>query len=125
MATIKEPTKRDARDWERFVAGLPEHMRESVKAKPPWRLYRHLGTGQRVLISAYAEDGTVRMIVSAQFNLVVFEREVFGVPLHELEECDLPGADEEVGAILTTQEQINGWIAENRERILAARPKAN
>ncbi len=125
MATIKEMTPEELKSWAGFLRGLPEEMREGVAAKPPWLLYSHGPTGQRVLISSYFEDGTCRMIVSARYNLVMFEREVFGVPLLELSECDLPADGEPVGSMLETQEEVDEWIAENRERILAARPKAN
>jgi hypothetical protein len=61
-------------------------------------------TGQRVFPVSYSEDGTVRVIVSGKYNLVSFEREVFGVEIDDLEECDLPGPDEPLGAILTADE---------------------
>jgi hypothetical protein len=40
-------------------------------------------------------------------------------------ECDLPGPDEELGAMLTTREDIEEFIEENRELILDDQSKPN
>ena len=37
--------------------------------------------------------------VTGEFNIVAFERSVFGVDPKDLEECDLPGPDDHVGSL--------------------------
>lgn len=117
MAILKEMTAAELVDWNLWVDDLPAEMREGVRAKPPWLLYRHAATGQRVTICSYAEDGTVTMAVGGEYNLVSFERNVFGVPITALEECDLPGSDEDTGVLLKTREEIDVYIREQRERM--------
>jgi hypothetical protein len=63
-----------------------------------------------VTIYSYEEDGTVTVNVSPQFNLCLFGRNVFGVPVADLEECNLPGPDEPVGAILTRPGEVDAYI---------------
>ena len=62
--------------------------------------------GQRVTLVSYSENGTVTVDVSAEWNLVTFQRQVFGVDPANLEECDLPDDDEPTGALLTTSAGI-------------------
>ncbi len=126
MANAYEPKPEDEASWLAWVAQLPEHMREAVGAVRPWRLYRLGSTGQRVTLGgSISEDLTCEVNVTGEFNLVTVERRVFGVALHELVECDLPPAGEPSGAMLTDPEDIQTFVEENRERILAARPKPN
>lgn len=78
-------------EYEGWLAGRPKRVREMVEAHPPDRLYRLKTTGQYVTIEAYAEDGTVRVVVWAVLNPsypVSFD--VFGVDPEDLEECDIP-----------------------------------
>ena len=53
---------------------------------------------------------TMTVMVSGQYNRVIFERQVFGIQPEGLEECDLPGKDEELGTILTNKEEIDAHI---------------
>jgi hypothetical protein len=48
--------------------------------------------------------------VRGEFNLVSFERNVFGVKPEDLEECDLPSPDDSTGAVLSTQQEIDEFI---------------
>ena len=77
-------------------------------------------TGQRVTLVSYGEDGTLRVLVSGQYNCIVFDREVFGIAADDLEECDLPGADEMTGTLLTEEAEVDSFlgarIAEMHER---------
>lgn len=43
--------------------------------------YLNKPVGQRVFILSYETNGTVTVAVTAKYNKVVFERNVFGVPL--------------------------------------------
>jgi hypothetical protein len=89
----------DGQELEKWIATRPPAIQEMVRSHPPERLYRMKSTGSRVEIHSYAEDGTVTVWVGGQWNLVLFGRHVFGVPLDDLEECDLPPPSEMVGAI--------------------------
>ena len=88
MAKIAELTDPDA--WEEWVSTRPPVVQDLCRRYPPDRLYLLKPTGHRVTILAYNENGTVRIYVSAQWNLLVFEREVFGIDPSDLEECDIP-----------------------------------
>jgi hypothetical protein len=67
-------------------------------------------TGHRVTLysSGEAEDGkvTLTVVVSAEFNMLAFERRVFGIDPDDLEACDLPAAEEPCGAVLS-QDEVN------------------
>ena len=103
-----EPTQAQEDGYRQWVRKLPKKPRAIAKRFDIWTLYRLKETGHRVMLHSFADDGTVTVIVSAKFNLVLHEREVFGIPPDQLEECDLPAADEEVGAALSSEE-----VAEN------------
>ena len=101
MAKIAEINQAGFKEW---LQGRSDIILDMVKRYPPDVLYRMKSTGQRVTIIAYAEDGTVRVLVSGDYNAVLFEREVFGVHLENLEECDLPDRNERLGTLLTVIE---------------------
>jgi hypothetical protein len=98
---------------EAWLAERPPIIREMVTKRPPNLLYR-MPTGHRVTIYSYSEDGTVSVIVGGQFNLIAFERNVFGVDPDTLVECDLPPADEPVGAMLTEKADIEAHVEDVR-----------
>lgn len=104
-------------DWDEWVASRPSFIQEMCRCFPPDRLYRLDGTGSRVLIESYCEDGTLTVIVSGEFNACMFERKVFGVKPESLVECDLPEADEPLGALLTEEEDIELAIEEMRKTL--------
>ncbi len=62
-------------------------------------------TSQRVTLSSICEDGTISVSVSADYNFVLHERNVFGIDPNDLEPCEIPSSDELVGSVLT-QEQV-------------------
>ena len=88
MAKIAELT--DPAVWEEWVSTRPPVVQDLCRRYPPDRLYLLTPPGQRVTLVSYNENGTVNVYVSAQWNCLVFEREVFGVDPNDLEECDLP-----------------------------------
>lgn len=92
--------------WDAWVATRPPIIQEMCAKLPPNLLYLYKSTGQRVTIESYSENGTVTVQVSGEYNLIEFERSVFGVPQDELEECDLPPADQPVGVVLSTAQAI-------------------
>lgn len=82
----------------------PPVVRAIAERLPPWYLYRMKSTGQIVTMAAVAEDGTVRVDVTGQFNEVLFDRSVFGIDPHDLERVDLSAVHEHVGAMLTPEQ---------------------
>jgi len=100
MAKIRELTK----EWRKWVNTRPSVIQELAKRIPPDRLYLLKTSNHRVEIYGYVEDGTLIVSVLGKWNKVMFERNVFGIKPEDLEECDLPSASEELGAILTQEE---------------------
>lgn len=94
----------------KYEEECPEEARKMVLKKPPNLLYKLISTGQRVYITAYCEDNTVKVSITGEFNLISFEREVFGIELEDLEECDLPPAGEPLG-VTQTEEETERLIA--------------
>lgn len=109
--------------FDEWVAGRPPEVQAMIRRLPPDRLYLMKPTGQRVTIIAYAEDGTLRVNVSGEFNALTFERQVFGVKADDLEECDLPKEGEPLGAMLTEDADIKEFIDAVRPIVLAERDK--
>lgn len=101
MANIQDPNPEGLEEW---LEGRPEHIKDMARAYPPWKLYRMKDTGQRVPIYAYHENGTVTVMVLAEYNWCSFERRVFGIDLDNLEECDLPQQGEQLGTYMTEEE---------------------
>ena len=110
MANVIEPTEEHVRGWTDWVSERPEPVRTVIERHglTPWKLYLLKSSGHRVTLHSLSEhDGapvTLKVVVSGQFNLVSFGRVVFGVKPEDLEECDLPKADESVGTVLTDDE---------------------
>ena len=107
MAKIAELKDQDG--WDEWVSTRPPVVRDLCKRYPPDRLYLMRPTGQRVTILAYSEDGTVRVDVSAQWNCLIFERQVFGIDPGDLEECELPNETELTGAAITEEEDVKAF----------------
>ena len=84
------------------LKAMQEEMGEDahlLEKYPPDRLYYDKATGKRGIIVTYFSDGTARLFLSKDWNLVLYEREQ-EVELKNLVECDLPGPDEVCGQIL-------------------------
>lgn len=92
------------------MASRPPVIQELCRKVPAGNLYRLKDAGQRVTIYSYQEDGTVVVAVLGKYNLVAFERRVFGIKPEDLEECEFPTRGEPLGAILTKQEDIDAHI---------------
>jgi len=122
MAIVNEI---DPAAWKDWVESRPVEVQELCKKLPPDRLYRMKDSGHRVTIYSYSEDGTVTVNVTGEYNTLTFDRQVFGVSPDDLQECDLPEEEEQLGTMLTEDEEINDFIDEVRPAILAARKKAD
>lgn len=101
---IVEPTKAQERAWRKWVGGLPPIARATAAKLDIWTLYRMKDTGQRATIAAIQDDGKVRVDITGQYNMVMFDRSVFGIDPGNLEPCDVPGILERTGVILSDDE---------------------
>ena len=102
MANVYEPTEEQKSQRAKWVAERPDAVRAVAERFQPWKLYRMRSTGHRVTVHSYGEgeNGSVTLTVNVtgKYNLLAFERRVFGIDPDDLSECDLPGADEPVGS---------------------------
>ncbi len=107
---VFDPSDEERAGWEAWLAERPEAVRKVAEKLPPWKLYRLHDSGHRVTLRSIDEGEddsvTLTVTVSAQFNLIAFERNVFGIKPEDLTECDLPGPDEPVGAAVNGLESI-------------------
>lgn len=87
----------------------------------PWKLYRMASSGHRVTPVSYGEDGTLTVAVRGKYNYVTMERQVFGVHVDDLTECDLPGPDERVGCYADEVAEKTGRDVEEVEDELVRR----
>ena len=117
IAELADPTT-----WEEWVSSRPPVVEALCRRYPPDRLYSMKPHGLRVTLVSYSESGTVTVDVSAQWNFVTFERQVFGVDPADLEECDLPADDELTGAVLTTEGEVRSYCDVLRADMVAKGP---
>jgi hypothetical protein len=99
-----------------WVAERPPEVQRLCKLLPPDRLYLLKTSGHRVTLRSYCEDGTVTVNVTGQYNVVTFDRYVFGIKPEDLEECDLPPAYAPVGTLLTEEAEVDAFIDIERKR---------
>ncbi len=111
MSIVRPITDQAA--FEQWVAERPQCIQDMIRSHPPDRLYR-LDGDKRVTLHSYQEDGTVVVNVTGEYNRVLFSRQVFGVKLADLVECDLPEEGEDVGD--TSQEA--GYTQDDVREIL-------
>jgi hypothetical protein len=104
MARIVEPTAKQERDWAKWVAKRPAVVRAVAERFEPWSLYRMKSTGQRVTIYSFSENGTVTVEITGQYNVILFDRQVFGIDPADLEPCEVPGPEEAVGTLMSSSE---------------------
>lgn len=107
MAKRFEPTKKQERSYMRWCATRPPIVRANAERFPPWELYLLKSSGHRVFTLGYNEDGTMSVAVTGTYNLVTFERQVFGVTPDDLEPCELPGADDPVGTVMDQKQALD------------------
>lgn len=104
MARYFEPTQDQQDGFKAWIAERPASVQAIADKFPPWELFLLKTSNHRVFIRSFDEhtDGTVTLtvVVSGRFNLVMFERAVFGIKPEDLEPCDVPGPEEPIGAVL-------------------------
>lgn len=103
MAILFELDEAEFQEW---LEGRPAIVREIAERLRPDKLYRLKTTGQRVTMYSINEDGTVTVDVTGRFNLIAFDRQVFGINPDDLEECDLPAPNELLGTLLNEEETV-------------------
>jgi hypothetical protein len=133
MANIMDPTPEQQQGWDTWVRERPRAVRETLQQYDlkPWKLYRLKSSGHRVTLYSVDEpEGgappTLMVDVMGRFNLLAFDRRVFGVAPSDLEECDLPGDAEPLGAVLGHDEvsdAVDG-VAPGEPRMRAIRDAA-
>jgi uncharacterized protein YkwD len=101
-------------EFDAWVETRPPVIQRLCKRLPPDRLYLLKSSGHRVTLRSYSEGGTVTVNVTGQYNLISFDRYVFGIDPDDLEECDLPPSDEPIGTMLTERKDVVALI--NAER---------
>lgn len=115
MARWRDPTDEQVAGYRAWIGDRPPHVRAVAERFDPWTLYRLKTTGHRVTVVGFDEyeDGrvTLRINVEGRFNVVAFERQVFGIDPDDLVECDLPGPDEPVGSADMTVKEVKAGIA--------------
>jgi hypothetical protein len=98
------------KEWQSWVDSRPDLIKKMCEKYPPNRLYLYKPTRQRVTIYSYSTDGTMTVVISGDFNAVIFERKMCVVVPEELEECDLPKKDELCGAVFEEEKDIKKVI---------------
>lgn len=99
MAKFKTLSVGEEAAWQKWVKSRPEIVRDAITKHNlrPDTLYRLKPSNHRVYLYSVSEDGTVTVVVSGEYNRVVFGRQVFGINPADLMECDLPAPGEDVG----------------------------
>lgn len=110
MAIIHHWTKEQKEEWDEWVKTRPPIVQEMCKKFPPNRLYKLKTSNHRVTLYSFSEDRTITVIVSGEYNAVVFDRKVFGIKPEDLEECDLPDKNEVLGTMLTEDKDVEKFI---------------
>lgn len=98
-------------DWNNWLASQPEPVRKVAASLAPNKLYR-LGSGPRVIVIAYSEDGTVEVEVYGRFEPFTDQERMRGIDPSLLEECSAP--DEKEKAQIATLSAIYGRHAAQR-----------
>jgi hypothetical protein len=120
MADFTDPPQGERlKAWEEWLASRPDAVRAVLERIKPWKLYRLKTTGHRVVVSCVDEEVgggiSLKVIVSGQFNVVAFERTVFGIDPDDLEECDLPAPGEPLGSADLTIEEARELMKKRDE----------
>ena len=102
MAIIDNIEKAEFDEW---YAKRPPEVQKLINKIPPNRLYFLSTSGHRVVPLAYSENGTLTVVVTGEYNSIMFERKVFGINPDDLTECDLPTENECVGAVIDSNDK--------------------
>ena len=121
LTKIEGWTAKEKKEWNGKVKKQPKHVRDIASKLDPWKLYRLKSTGDRVIVLGFnegEENGvTVRVEINAKYNLVPFERNVFGIDPNDIEECDLPGPNERLGDLGFTIKQYKDFMSQQKKKV--------
>lgn len=114
-----EPTRAQKTAYRHWLASRRPAVRAILKRFDIWSLYRLKPTGQYVLLRGVDEheDGsfTARVDVTSEWNSgLLFDRQVFGIALDELEVCDVLPEREPSRTALLSQDDVNTNIDQLR-----------
>ncbi len=121
MAKIMVWTDQQQIEWNKWVESRPPIIQDLCRRFPPYNLYKLESTGQRVTIYSYSEDGTLTVNITGEYNIVMFDRQVFGIKAKDIEECELLKDTDATGTILTEQEHVENLLDALRPELLAER----
>src|SRR5262245_17271198 len=107
MADIYPVTDEHVKAWADWAEDRPAVIQALAERFKPWKLYRLLSSGHRVTVQSFFEDGTLTVAVLGKYNLVNFERAVFGIDPDDLVECDLPAEGEPLGVKMNEQQTLD------------------
>ena len=120
MKRLATSTSEEERAYRNWVASRPENVRAVAERFDPWCLYRMKSTGHRVTLYSFSEseDGKITLTVDVlgDYNLLIFERRVFGIDPDDLELCEPPNPNELIGVTMDedqAREFINAERAKN------------
>lgn len=88
--------------WDAWVESRPDSVKAVARRFVPWALYRLKTTNQIVTIHSYSENGTVTVDITGDHNLILFDRQVFGINPDDLEPCDWPEGP--VGTLMSPEQ---------------------
>jgi hypothetical protein len=115
-----KPTLKQVKEWKQWLKQRPENVRIVAEKFDPWTLFRLKTTNQRVVIMGFDVEPdstvTVQVGVLGDYNLLTHQRKVFGIKPEDLEECDLPRPDEQVGSLDLPIETCKRLLAEHKQR---------
>lgn len=106
--------------WKEWVTTRPPVIQKMCERLRPNVLYRLKTTGQRVTVYSLNENGTVTVNITGEYNLIDFDRQVFGINPDDLEECDIP-KEEPLGTMLVQEDDIEQYVDAIRPEVLQAR----
>jgi hypothetical protein len=91
MAEFYQFTEEQKAGLAAWLAERPPQVRALAERFPPNQLFRLKTTGQIVSTLAFAEDGTLRVLLDQKYNpAAIWSREVFGINPDDLEPCEVP-----------------------------------
>ena len=128
MARYTTPTPEQEQLWRVWLAEQPTYVATIGERFDPWSLYLLKSSNHRVTVCGFNSNSethevTVQVNVTGEFNVVAFDRTVFGVDPDDLGPCALPKPGERLGAILTDPALIDEYIDLVRPAVLAAKQR--
>lgn len=90
-------TDAELAEWGQWLKDRPETIRDLALRFPPNGLFRIKASKHYCVINSFMEDGTVTVRVTCAFQMLAFDRVVFGLKPDELEPAPLPEKGVRIG----------------------------